>query len=63
PESRHEMPADTIWPLVTALGSAILFLGVIFTPWAFVVGLICVGLPLIGWGWSGLTTPRNELAQ
>jgi cytochrome c oxidase subunit 1 len=51
PQYRQRSPGPSIWPLVSALGVTILFVGSIFTPWALVWGAVPVAIPLIGWFW------------
>jgi hypothetical protein len=38
PETRESFPVPTIWPLLGALATTVLFVGSIFTPWAVVWG-------------------------
>ena len=58
PESRHEHPGPSIWPLLSALGVGVTFVGGIFTPWAYVVGPALLLPAFIGWGW-----PRGKPAK
>ncbi|HXH12053.1 MAG TPA: cytochrome c oxidase subunit I [Alphaproteobacteria bacterium] len=51
PVHRTRMPDDSIWPFLTALATAGLFVGSVFTPWAVVIGAIPVGIGLLGWLW------------
>jgi cytochrome c oxidase subunit I+III len=55
PDSRHRHPAPTIWPLYAAIGTAITFITLIFTPWGLVVGFPFLLVGFIGWAW-----PRGE---
>jgi cytochrome c oxidase subunit I+III len=55
PDSRHDPPNETAWPLLTAIGTGITFIALIFTPKAVPVGIILMGVPLVGWAW-----PREE---
>jgi cytochrome c oxidase subunit I+III len=55
PDSRHRHPRPTIWPLLTAIATTILFVTLIFTPWGAVIGTPLLLLALLGWGW-----PRGE---
>jgi cytochrome c oxidase subunit I+III len=51
PESRHEMPEDTIWPLLLALAVGGAFIGAVYAPIGLIIGT-AVALPLaLGWGW------------
>ncbi len=51
PDHRLEFPEPSIWPLLTALATAGLFIGSIFTPWAVPIGAVPVGIALTGWFW------------
>jgi hypothetical protein len=51
PDSRHRHPGPTIWPLVAAIATAILFIILIFTPWGAVIGTVLLFLAFIGWAW------------
>ncbi|HSU43351.1 MAG TPA: cytochrome c oxidase subunit I [Casimicrobiaceae bacterium] len=51
PQHRIVFPTPTIWPLVAAIATTVLFIGSIFTPWAIVWGSIPVAITLIGWFW------------
>lgn len=51
PVHRIRMPDDSIWPFLTALATAGLFVGSVFTPWAVPIGAIPVGIGLLGWLW------------
>ena len=57
PDSRHEMPGESIWPLVMALAVAVTFIGAIFTPWAYVVGTVFGTAAFAGWGWPRRPNP------
>jgi cytochrome c oxidase subunit I+III len=51
PDSQHTQPGPTFSPLFTAVAVGVLFIGLIFTPWAFVVGLVLLLPPLLLWAW------------
>jgi cytochrome c oxidase subunit I+III len=51
PDSRHRHPGPTIWPLIAAIATAILFIILIFTPWGLVIGTVLLFLAFIGWAW------------
>jgi cytochrome c oxidase subunit 1 len=51
PDSRHRHPIPSIWPLLTAIGTTVLFVTLIFTPWGAVIGTPLFLLGLLGWGW------------
>ena len=49
PELRFEIPGPSIWPFLVSLGTAVTFIGGIFTPWAFLFGGILSGAAITGW--------------
>jgi cytochrome c oxidase subunit 1/cytochrome c oxidase subunit I+III len=51
PDHRTELPGPTLWPLLTALGTALTFVVVIFTPWGVVIGGVLTGIGVLGWYW------------
>ena len=58
PDSRHDHPKETVWPLVMALAVAVMFIGAIFTPWAYAVGFACGVAAFAGWAW-----PRGDVPE
>jgi cytochrome c oxidase subunit I+III len=58
PDSKHRHPIESIWPLLTALATTVLFVTLIFTPWGAVIGTPLLLLGLLGWGW-----PRGREKQ
>jgi cytochrome c oxidase subunit I+III len=51
PDSRHRHPEPTIWPLIAAIATAVLFITLIFTPWGAVIGTVLLFFAFIGWAW------------
>jgi cytochrome c oxidase subunit I len=51
PVYRQQSPGPSIWPLVSALATSVLFVGSIFTPWALVWGSVPVAIALAAWFW------------
>jgi cytochrome c oxidase subunit I+III len=51
PDSLHRHPTPSIWPLLAAIATTILFVTLIFTPWGAVIGTPLLLLALLGWGW------------
>jgi cytochrome c oxidase subunit 1 len=51
PESRESFPEPTLWPMLSALATTVLFIGSIFTPWAVVWASVPVGIALTVWFW------------
>jgi cytochrome c oxidase subunit I+III len=58
PDHLDHMPAPTIWPFLTAVATGVMFVFLMFTPWAFAIGMSAVLLTAIGWFWP--TTPQKE---
>jgi cytochrome c oxidase subunit 1 len=51
PDNRHRDPSDSVLPLLTALGTGVLFITLIFTPWGLPIGAVTVAVPLALWAW------------
>jgi cytochrome c oxidase subunit I+III len=51
PDHRFTLPHPSPWPFALALATGVSFVGVIFTPWALVVGAVLAALALCGWFW------------
>ena len=49
PELRFEIPGPSIWPAMVALGTAVTFIGGIFTPWSVLIGMILTGAAVVCW--------------
>ena len=69
PHHRELFPCATTWPFFTAIGTTILFIASIFTPWAVVWGSPPVALLATCWWWPSLAEaaatarsrcPRND---
>jgi cytochrome c oxidase subunit I+III len=54
PDSRHDAPNESIWPLLTAIATGITFITLVFTPKG-IFGAVLMGVALVGWAW-----PRGE---
>jgi cytochrome c oxidase subunit 1 len=61
PESRHEAPEPTIWPLVMAVAVAVMFIGAIFTPWAYAIGFVVGCIAFAGWAWPSDFDPAKRV--
>ncbi|HEU5078928.1 MAG TPA: cytochrome c oxidase subunit I [Opitutaceae bacterium] len=53
PDHKHEMPSDSIWPLLLGLVVGGTMSSIIFHPLPFVIGVGLVLLVLFGWFWRG----------
>jgi cytochrome c oxidase subunit I+III len=61
PDSRHDLPEESYWPLVMALAIGVTFIGAIFTPWAYPVGFAFAVVAFAGWGWPRGDKPEDEV--
>jgi hypothetical protein len=62
PDHRLVLPTPTIWPLIAAVTTTILFIGTIFTPWAVVWGVPPVVVALTAWFWPTRAEARRHRA-
>jgi cytochrome c oxidase subunit 1 len=51
PDHRSVFPQPSIWPLLTAIATSVMFVGSIFTSWAVVYGSIPIFIAMVGWFW------------
>jgi cytochrome c oxidase subunit I+III len=51
PDHLFTIPHPSGWPAALAFATGVAFIGVIFTPWALVVGALLAGVALSGWFW------------
>jgi cytochrome c oxidase subunit I+III len=58
PDHRYVYPNPTIWPFLAAVAVAGMFIALLFTPWAFVIGTLIATPLVIAWFWP--TTPEKE---
>jgi cytochrome c oxidase subunit I+III len=49
PDHRVLLPSSSIWPLLTSIGVAVTFIGVIFRAWMLPVGAVLCYAALFGW--------------
>ena len=63
PDHRKTFPAPTIWPLLTAISTTVLFIWSIFSPWGVVYGAIPAAVCLIGWFWPTRGLPPERLEE
>ena len=57
PEHRYAMPPDSIWPLLLAIVSGLLIVGLLFHPWAVPIGALLAFGVLLGWFNEGVASP------
>jgi cytochrome c oxidase subunit 1 len=55
PDHRYHMAGNSIWPVILSLVCGAMMIGLIFHPYAFASGFVCIMLTLAGWFW-----PTNE---
>jgi cytochrome c oxidase subunit I+III len=60
PIHKHLIPEATPWPFLTAVGVAIFFITLIFTPWGMVIGSIAAFPPLLMWAWPTRKSFKHE---
>jgi cytochrome c oxidase subunit 1 len=61
PDHRDHFPAPTLWPFLSAVFTALMFVGSIFTPWAVVWGTIPVAIALTLWFWPKPEETRRSV--
>jgi cytochrome c oxidase subunit I+III len=62
PDHRQAFPKPSIWPFVSAVATAVLFIGSIFTPWAVVWASLPVAIALTCWFWPKKGETEEDLA-
>jgi len=60
PDLREISVEPSIWPLLAAIATSILFVGSVFTPWAVIWGAIPVAIALTAWFWPKRTPDPGE---
>jgi cytochrome c oxidase subunit I+III len=63
PDSRHDLPEESYWPLVMAVAVAVTFIGAIFTPWAYPIGFLFGVIAFAGWGWPRGEHPEKQVTS
>jgi heme/copper-type cytochrome/quinol oxidase subunit 1 len=63
PDHRVEFPPPSIWPFLTAIAVAFLFIFSIYTPWGIVWGAGPVFVTMVGWFWPKTGKRPRELEQ
>jgi cytochrome c oxidase subunit 1 len=59
PESRHELPEESIWPLLMAVAIGVTFIGAVWRFWAYGVGFAMATIAFAGWAWPRRTRPED----
>jgi cytochrome c oxidase subunit I+III len=60
PSARHMHPDPSIYPVLSALGTGSIFVGSIFTPWAYPVGAALLFPTLLKWVWKWPPLPGER---
>jgi cytochrome c oxidase subunit I+III len=60
PDHRYKMPGPSLWPLLTAITTSVMFVWSIFQARGFLLGAIPVFICLIGWFWPTKGKERLE---
>jgi cytochrome c oxidase subunit I+III len=63
PHHRFAFPTPTIWPLVAAAATTVMFIASIFTPWAVIWGSLPIAVALIAWFWPTRGETQRHLAR
>ncbi|MEK6391079.1 MAG: cytochrome c oxidase subunit I [Burkholderia gladioli] len=63
PDLRERLPGPSLWPLVSALATTVLFIGSVLTPWAVVWGTPPVAAALTAWFWPTRRETRDALER
>jgi cytochrome c oxidase subunit 1 len=63
PDHRHRHPQSTVWPLLTALSTGVLFITLVYTPWGLVIGIVPLTISFIGWGWPTERDHQEQLRE
>jgi hypothetical protein len=51
PDHKTELPGPTITPLLSALGTGVMFITSIYSPWGIPLGAVLLVAALIAWFW------------
>ena len=60
PTSRHTHPTPSIAPLVMAVVIGTMLIFGIFSPWAYPIGTLAIGIPFAMWAWPRPNDPTRE---
>jgi cytochrome c oxidase subunit 1 len=62
PDSRHDLPGESIWPFLMAVAVAFTFIVAIYTPWAYPIGFAMGIVTFAGWGWPRGGHPKKQMS-
>jgi cytochrome c oxidase subunit 1 len=63
PESRHELPEESVWPLFMAVAIGVTFIGAVWRFWMYGVGFAVCVIAFAGWGWPRGTKPEDAVVS
>ena len=62
PDNRAPFPEPSIWPFLAAVGTTVMFVGSIFTPWAVVWGTVPAAIAITAWFWPKRHETQSHLS-
>lgn len=63
PDHVIELPQATIWPFLAAVATAVVLVGLIFSPWVVAVGGVAMIVTFVGWFWPRRAGVERRLAR
>jgi cytochrome c oxidase subunit 1 len=60
PDYRQSSPEPTIWPLMAALATGVMFISAVFNAWGLVIGAALMFIPLVKWAWPDHEEQRRR---
>jgi cytochrome c oxidase subunit 1 len=64
PDNRHVEPGNSIWPLIAALATGVMFITSVYTPWGLVIGTVVLTPAMFGWLWPRkMKRPEHEVVE
>jgi cytochrome c oxidase subunit I+III len=63
PDHRYPHPGPSLWPLLAAIATSIMFVWSIFNPWGVIWGSIPIFVAITGWFWPTNGKKRLERGQ
>jgi cytochrome c oxidase subunit 1 len=60
PDHRIVVPAPSIWPFLAAVANGVMFVGLMFTPWALPAGLCVIFVLAVAWFWPTSKSKEGE---
>jgi cytochrome c oxidase subunit 1 len=60
PDYLQSSPEPTLWPLMAALATGVMFIWAVFNAWGLVVGGVLLFFPLVMWAWPSRDEQRRR---